>query len=85
MTFQTLVNEMKFSSIDLLQIDTEGFDDVIVGLALDLENRLLPRAINFEHNHLKKKASEPFFDRLTASGYVWTNSDWDTFCIKYSK
>lgn len=49
-TLQDIVEKYQLRRIDLLQIDTEGHDDVIL-LSIDYTN-LAPQMIIFEHSHL---------------------------------
>lgn len=51
-TFDTLVQRNRVKRIDLLQIDTEGFDfEIIKMINFD---RIKPRILQFEHRHLTK-------------------------------
>jgi len=71
-----LLEEENIRAIDLLQVDTEGFDHVIVTMALALENK--PRFINFEHLHLGKDARSRLHQELRRAGYSWVFGGWDT-------
>lgn len=66
-------------SIDILQIDTEGFDAVIVKMALDLTPA--PECISFENEHLDDFARREIFQLLEQRGYVWTHDNWNTFAL----
>ena len=79
-TIKELLDRCDFDPIDLIQIDTEGFDHVIVKLILGLAPLQRPKAINFEHKHIPPVSIEGLFRKLAKSGYLWTNCDWDTFC-----
>jgi hypothetical protein len=71
-----LLEEENIRSIDLLQVDTEGFDHVIVTMALGLEHK--PRFINFEHLHLGKDSRLRLHEELRRAGYSWVLAGWDT-------
>lgn len=79
-TLDEMLNRCGFNSIDLMQVDTEGFDHIIVKLALELDEEKRPKTLNFEHNHIPQKAIPELFQHLKNCGYQWTNCDWDTFC-----
>lgn len=72
-----LVESENFQSIDLLQVDTEGFDAEIVEMALKLASP--PRWINFEHLHIPKPRRVRLCALLKKAGYRWIHSSWDTF------
>lgn len=63
----SLVDEYKLHELDYLQIDTEGFDDEIVGM-IDFA-RLKPKIIKFETDHLGREKKAAVFRRLQAHGY----------------
>ena len=62
-----LLLEHKISEVDLLQIDTEGFE-LSVLMSLDLV-RWAPRIIHFEHGHLSRKDLNRVFELLNTHGY----------------
>jgi FkbM family methyltransferase len=72
--------EERIGPIDLLQVDTEGFDGVIVKMALALYPQ--PRFINFEHLHLSKDSGLELHRELQHSGYSLVRSGWDTLAWK---
>ena len=69
------------SAIDLLQVDTEGFDDdVIYSLNLD-RNR--PKVINFESIHLSTQKLDTLCDTLRGYGYsIYPNGAEDMVAIR---
>jgi FkbM family methyltransferase len=71
-----LLEEENIRAIDLLQVDTEGFDDVVVKMALGLECK--PRFINFEHLHISKDSRLGLHQDFRRAGYCWVQSGWDT-------
>lgn len=80
MPLSRILSDADIERIDLLQVDTEGFDDVIVRMALELSAP--PWFINFEHLHLSKKAEANLQRDLRSGGYSWVKSDWDTLAWK---
>lgn len=68
-TFERLLEDVE--RVDVLQIDTEGFDAQVLEL-FDLA-RWRPRVVQFEHVHLKPKAHAACVRRLFSHGYrVWS-------------
>lgn len=62
--------------IDLLQIDTEGMDDIVI-LACNID-ALKPTLINFEYCHLPTNRLNALFEYLGSLGYFiyqWSASD----------
>lgn len=80
MPLSQILSDAGIERVDLLQVDTEGFDDVIVRMALELPTS--PQFINFEHLHLAKEAEENLHRDLRIGGYSWVKSDWDTLAWK---
>jgi hypothetical protein len=78
----TLLAEHGFDRLDILQVDTEGFDGEVVKMALDLKVR--PTCINFEHVHLTDADLAEVFKKLGDSGYVWTHDGWNTLALHES-
>jgi len=60
---------MASQQIDLLVIDTEGYDYRILQQC-DLE-RLRPTIIMFEHQHLSPGDKAAAYERLRTHGYTW--------------
>ena len=52
-TLEKLIEDYNIKHLDLLQIDTEGYDYEILKM-LDF-NRLKPTVINYENEHLSKQ------------------------------
>ncbi len=75
-----IIHNSGFKHIDLLQIDTEGYDlDVLKMFDLNIFHPLL---IQFEHYHLSKKQYEESVDYLKNYGYVCFKKGYDTISIK---
>jgi len=74
--------EKKFNGgLNLLQIDTEGYDYILVN-ALDLDKHQI-EMICFEKLHIPEQELEPCIGRLEKFGYEITSSDMDILaCLK---
>ncbi len=66
-TIKDLLQKQNFKTIDLLQIDTEGYDFEIIK-TVDFVN-LKPRLIIFENEHLSKEDLEDCEKLLIGNGY----------------
>lgn len=80
LTLQSLLHTFHFDGIDILQVDTEGFDAEIVRMALELPEP--PQCINFENVHLTAPAKAELFPLLEAKGYLWTHDKWNTLAVQ---
>lgn len=67
-TFQQLFSDHSIKKIDLLQIDTEGFDAEI--LRMFPFERIKPNIIHFESKHIPKQDLEEVLDDLISHGYT---------------
>ena len=81
-SLSSLVAELGLTKIDLLQIDTEGFDAAVVRMALKLPMR--PDCINFEHAHLRMDDRQPLFEILKAHGYLLGYDAWNILALRTS-
>lgn len=80
LTFETLCRRHGVEAVDVIQIDAEGYDDVILeGIDLD---RHRPALVMFERLHLADDAHRRCTDRLTAHGYEWTADPMDTLAVR---
>jgi len=79
-SLSSLVDELALTTIDLLQIDAEGFDATVVRMALSMPVR--PNCINFEHRHLKPADRRPLFDLLKASDYLLGYDEWNILALQ---
>jgi FkbM family methyltransferase len=75
-TFDTLFRTYDISTVDLLQIDAEGFDGQLLKL-FDLRARK-PAIVRFEHLHLKPNEYEATLEALIENGYKIALSENDT-------
>jgi FkbM family methyltransferase len=82
LTLETLLKNSDCDRVDILQVDTEGFDAEVVNMALNLPG--LPMCINFESLHLKKGECESLFKKLAKAGYSWTHDQWNTLALHKS-
>lgn len=80
LAFSTLLEKHKVEKIDLLHIDTEGYDYEIIKL-IPFE-RLKPTMILYEHKNLKKNDSEDCRTLLRAHGYRLLEGDEDTLAYR---
>jgi FkbM family methyltransferase len=76
---KTLVAKHQIDKIDVLQIDTEGFDARLVCLFLNAG--IKPSIINFESLHCEAADLSKVWEILNKSGYWWIKGDQDTFVI----
>lgn len=73
MTFSTLLRKHKVQKLDVLQIDTEGYDFDIIQM-LDFTN-IIPAIIRYEHTHIDRLACREY---LAARGYQCFEEGRDT-------
>lgn len=78
-SFDKLIKENKVKNIDLLQIDTEGYDFEIIKL-IDFK-KLHPKVIIYEHKHLTKPDQITCMNYLKSKGYSVIIHMKDTFAI----
>jgi FkbM family methyltransferase len=79
LTIDTLLKKHGIFTIDLLQVDTEGFDGEI--LRMVLARGITPAIINYEHRHLSFKEQDAVRDLLELKGYRFHFSRYDTLAI----
>ena len=80
MTFETFCNSYGVTQIDLIQIDTEGYDYEIIK-QIDL-NILLPAVVLYEHLHLDPKDRTECEKRFERAGYVLASNYMDTLAVR---
>jgi FkbM family methyltransferase len=81
-TFSTLLRESTGVSIDVLQIDAEGYDAEILRL-YDLR-RHQPAIVHYEHVHLRNGENEALVGQLIDLGYMVSVSQFDTLAYRMS-
>jgi len=79
-TIDGLMKKHQFLSLDLLQIDTEGFDFEIIK-TIDFE-KVKPVIISFESEHLSAADREACFTLLTSRGYVVSDIGRDSVAVR---
>jgi len=78
-TIQDLISKYNFTGLDLLQIDTEGYDfEIIKTINFDL---LKPAMISFESEHLSEDDYSACKKLLAENGYTIDQIDRDTVAI----
>ena len=80
MTFETLCDQHAVSHVDLLLIDTEGYDGEIVH-SIDFSRRR-PQLLVYEHYHLEPRERLATAAHLRESGYETMEEGFDTFCVE---
>jgi FkbM family methyltransferase len=83
LSFESLCRRHDVGEVDLLVIDTEGYDWRILS-SLELESRR-PRVIVYEHFHLSPGDRAAAADRLRVRGYETMEEGFDTFCLDTRK
>lgn len=79
-SFPTLIEKHRISSIDILQVDTEGADYEIVKSVLETD--LLPQIIHYESLHLNKTERESCRHLLKTEGYSIIETERDTLAVQ---
>jgi FkbM family methyltransferase len=84
LTLATILAENQLADLDVLLVDTEGYDGEIVKMALGLQR--LPTFIAFENanivqNYPQQQLNE-LYALLEAKGYVWTHDRINTLAVR---
>jgi FkbM family methyltransferase len=80
MNVKTLLEETATTRVDLLQIDTEGFDFKI--LEQFFANGIEPLVINLESFHLCEAERNQLYVSLQSRGYTYLDHSLDTVAVK---
>jgi FkbM family methyltransferase len=84
LTLQTIIKQNNINNLDVLLIDTEGYDGEIVKMAMAQE--VCPPFIAFENAQLVQNYTQAELDNLYAllatNGYVWMHDRINTLAIK---
>ncbi|HET6963620.1 MAG TPA: FkbM family methyltransferase [Acidimicrobiales bacterium] len=80
LTFGTICTRNGVERVDLVQIDTEGYDYEVIKL-IDLE-RYAPKLLMFEHLHLAPADREACMAHLRSHGYEDISDSMDTVCLR---
>ncbi len=81
-TFKSLIDKHAVSGVDLLQVDTEGFDWEVVKMAF--QAGIFPEIINFEYVHLSLEDRCESRRVLAVNGYRFVDGFRDTLAIRKS-
>jgi FkbM family methyltransferase len=80
LTFESICAKHAVEQIDLVQIDTEGYDAEVIKL-IDLELHS-PKLLMFEHLHLKPTDWDACLAHLRRHGYEDISDSMDTVCLR---
>ena len=78
-TMEGLLAEYKVEAVDILQIDTEGYDYIILKL-FDF-GRYRPGLVHYEHQHLNMADAEAAEKLLRSHGYELQRNVYDTLAV----
>ncbi|MBS4048709.1 MAG: FkbM family methyltransferase [Alphaproteobacteria bacterium] len=79
-TYDTVMDRHGLQRIDLLQIDTEGYDFELLK-AFDF-TRHRPAIVQYECQHLQPQDKAAAEDLLRSHGYVLSSNDYDTLALR---
>jgi FkbM family methyltransferase len=82
MTLKSLLKKHSIQHINLLQIDTEGFDYEVLKMAF--QTSLLPDIINFEYTHLLPETIAECGNLLASRGYSYLKVGRDIVAVQQS-
>ncbi|MDY7393691.1 FkbM family methyltransferase [Aureibaculum sp. 2210JD6-5] len=78
---ETLIEKYKISKIDLLQIDTEGYDYEVIKI-FNIE-KFKPKVVIFENKHLSEKDLKECCEHFIKNSYAVKNFGRDTIAMQY--
>jgi FkbM family methyltransferase len=81
-SLQSLFAKYGLATVDLLQVDTEGYDAEIVKMALELP--IPPRCINFEKKSLSTAQMRGVYGPLEQKGYLFIHDEMNTLAVHQS-
>jgi FkbM family methyltransferase len=79
-TLDALLDRHQIDELDLLQLDTEGYDYEILK-SVDFA-KIRPRFINYERSFLDNEQKTACREMLIGNGYLLMDWQYDTFCIR---
>jgi FkbM family methyltransferase len=82
-TFEELCRRNEVESLDILQIDTEGYDFEIIKM-IDFE-RLAPTLLIYEHHHFDEETDRECRQFLRGKCYDLFKEGMDTWCLKVNR
>lgn len=80
LTFSSLLVKHDVAAVDLVLIDTEGYDHELLR-AIDLD-RHRPRVVVYEHFHMDPEQRASTRALMASSGYGTMEEGFDTFCLR---
>jgi FkbM family methyltransferase len=80
LTFDSLCAKHAIADLDLLVVDTEGYDHEIIR-SVDF-TRYRPAVVVYEHYHLPADELERTRDRMHRAGYLTLAEGFDTWCLR---
>lgn len=80
LTFGSLCAKHGLSGVDLIVVDTEGYDHEILR-HIDF-GRFDPALVVYEHYHLSREDREDTKARMRAAGYETMSEGFDTWCLR---
>jgi FkbM family methyltransferase len=79
-TLKGLLDDYQVETVDILQVDTEGYDFSVLKL-FDFE-RYKPKIVHYEHQHLNSEDTNKAEAYLRGFGYKLVRKDYDTLAIR---
>lgn len=79
LTFEALCRKHEIDRVDLIQVDTEGYDYEVIKL-IDFD-RYRPRLFGYEHYHLSASDRTASEARLREAGYDILDDGMDNWCL----
>ncbi len=78
--FKELIDQYDFRKLDLLVVDTEGYDDVLI--TNFIQSTDIRPVIIFEWIHIKKNKAEELIELLKSNNYYFLKLNKDLICIQ---
>ena len=80
--FKELIDQYNFDSLDLLVVDTEGYDEILI--TNFIQNTNIRPLIILEWIHIKKNKAEELIELLKSNNYKFFKLSKDLVCIQKS-
>ena len=78
--FKDLIDQYNFDNLDLLVVDTEGYDDILI--TNFIQNTSIRPVIILEWIHIPKNKAENLIELLKSNNYVFFKLSKDLACIQ---
>ena len=78
--FKELIDQYNFDSLDLLVVDTEGYDEILI--TNFIQNTNIRPLIIFEWIHIQKNKAEDLIELLELNNYKFLKLNKDLICIQ---